>query len=266
MKLTGNTLLITGGSSGIGLGLARAFLELGNTVIVTGRNSDKLADIKRALPQLHTFQSDVTDPGQMRTLHSAIVEQFPGLDVLVNNAGIMRKINLQDARREPLDTTREIDTNLTAPIQLVQIFLPQLRARPEAAIVNITSGLAFLPLPISPIYSASKAALHSYTQSLRIQLSGSAVKVFELAPPGTDTHLFFGDFDAEDLAGMKPMTVEDLVKKAMAGFASDRYEIRPGISNVLKVMSRLAPGFMLSQLGKSARRMHPVGVAQGSDL
>lgn len=187
-----------------------------------------------------------------------MIQQFPQLNVLINNAGIMRKINLQDARREPLDTTAEVDTNLTAPIQLVQLFLPQLRAVADAAILNITSGLAFLPLPISPIYSATKAALHSYTQSLRIQLSGSAVKVFELAPPGTDTKLFFGDFDAQDLAGMKPMPVEHLIKKALAGLAADRYEIRPGISKVLNVMSRVAPKFMLSQLGKSARRMQPV--------
>lgn len=258
MKLTGNTILITGGSSGIGLGLARAFLKRDNTVIVTGRNAGKLADIKRALPRLHTFQCDVTDPEQMRALHSAVVQQFPQLNVLINNAGIMRKINLQDARREPLDTTAEIDTNLTAPIQLVQLFLPQLRAVADPAIVNITSGLAFLPLPISPIYSATKSALHSYTQSLRIQLSGSGVKVFELAPPGTDTNLFFGDFDAQDLEGMKPMPVEHLVKKALAGLAVDCYEIRPGISKVLNVMSRVAPKFMLSQLGKSARRMQPV--------
>lgn len=253
MHLSNNTILITGGSSGIGLGLAAALAALDNTVIVTGRDPERLRRAQVKVPGLHVIQNDVTR--SVAELHAEVTSRFPSLNVLINNAGIMRKVDLQDSRADVLELMREIDTNLTAPIRMVTQFLPHLRSRPAAAIVNVSSGLAFVPFPISPLYSATKAAVHSFTQSLRVQLQRTQIKVFELIPPGTDTPLFTGDFDAEDVAGLKPMPVETLVAHAIAGLRKDELEIRPGLSNVLRLMSRVAPGLMLNQLSKSVRRM-----------
>jgi uncharacterized oxidoreductase len=255
MNLSNNTILITGGSSGIGLGLAAQLAALDNTVIVTGRDPVKLDQAQRKVPKLHVIRSDATDPQAVVSLYAAITQRFPSLNILINNAGIMRKINMQDARVNPLEVTREIDTNLVAPIRMIKQFLPHLRSRPSAAIVNVSSGLAFVPFPISPVYSATKAALHSFTLCLRVQLLRTRIKVFELIPPGTDTPLFTGDFDAQDVGDLKPMPVAVLVAHALAGFRRDQLEIRPGLSNVLRVMSRVAPRLMLRQLSKPAERM-----------
>ena len=170
MKLSANTVLITGATSGIGLELALQLLALNNTVIVTGRDEVKLQKISREYPHLHTIQSDVSDPKAIATLCQIAVERFPRLNILINNAGIMRKINLQDKGSDLKDIGLEIETNLLGPIRMVKQFLPLLSAQPSAAIVNVSSGLAFSPFPISPIYCATKAGLHSFTQSLRVQL------------------------------------------------------------------------------------------------
>lgn len=246
MKLTKRTILITGGTSGIGLEMAKQLLSRGNVVIVTGRDQNRLDETKRALPSLHTFKSDVSDPTAITSLYTEVVAQFPALDVLINNAGIMRNLNLNDSRGLE-DLTREIDVNLSGPVRMVQQFLPHLKNRDEALIMIVSSGLAFIPLPVSPIYCATKAALHSYTQSLRVQLKGTKVRAVELAPPGTETPLFRGEFDAE-MKGQKGMDVSVLVQKSIAGIETGKLEIRPGLSNVLKFMSRVAPQFMLGQL------------------
>jgi uncharacterized oxidoreductase len=251
MKLEQKTVLITGGTSGIGLQMAWQLLQRDNTVIVTGRDRQKLDAAERMLPKIHTFESDVSDPAAIVALHDRVLAQFPDLDVLVNNAGIMRNLNLNDDRNLN-DVTREIDINLSGTVRMVQQFLPQLKTRPGALIVNVSSGLAFIPLPISPVYCATKAAIHSYTQSLRIQLDGTSVTVVELAPPGTETPLFRGEFAAE-MEGQKGMNVELLVKQAIAGIEVGKLEIRPGLSNVLKMMSRIAPQFMLKQMANMGK-------------
>jgi uncharacterized oxidoreductase len=248
MKLNGRTVLITGGTSGIGLELAKQLHERGNTVIITGRDPAKLDAAKQALPGLHAFLSDVSDPGAIVALHDSLLPHFPALDTLINNAGIMRNLNLNTPRELP-DLTREIDINLSGPVRMVQQFLPHLKARRDALIVNVSSGLAFVPLPISPVYCATKAALHSFTQSLRVQLDGSGVRVVELAPPAVETALFRGEF-AEEMRREKGMDVRVLARKAIARIEAGDLEIRPGLSNVLKIMSRLAPGFMFHQLSK----------------
>lgn len=246
MKLQNKTVLITGGSSGIGLELAKQLLERGNTVIVTGRDQAKLGAAARALPGVHTFTSDVSDPVAIAALYEQVVAAFPALDTLINNAGIMRNLNLtQD--RELTDVTREIETNLSGPVRMVQQFLPHLRTRPDALIVNISSGLAFVPFTISPVYSATKSALHAYTQSLRVQLADTGVTVVELAPPPVETPLFRDEFEAE-VKGQKPMDPVVLVRRALAGIEAGRSEIRPGLSHMLKIMSRVAPQFMLKQM------------------
>lgn len=255
MKLKGNTILITGGSGGIGLALAKEFLKLGNTVIVTGRDAGKLEDAKKQNPELHTIVSDVADPGAIEKLYKKIQKEFPDLNILVNNAGIMRKLNLNDGKTDLVDLTREIEINLMGPIRMAKQFLPHLKTKRSSAIINVSSGLAFVPFAISPVYSATKSGLHAFSQSLRIQLRKTNVKVFELAPPGTDTPLFTGEFTKEESGGVKPMDVNVLAKHAIKGIEKDELEIRPGISNVLKIMSRVAPDFAAKQLGRSADKL-----------
>lgn len=246
MKLIGKTILITGGTSGIGFELTKQLIERGNTVLITGRDQDRLNATKRALPQVHTFRSDVSDPAQVVALCDHVLSEFPAMDVLINNAGIMRNLKVNQSR-ELRDLTREIDSNLSGPLWMTQQLLPHLRTRKGALIVNVTSGLAFIPFPPSPVYSAAKAGLHAFTQALRMQLKESGITVMELAPPGTETPLFRGEF-TEELRGQKGMDVTVLVTRAIAGIEKGKLEIRPGLSNVLKLMSRLAPTFMLKQM------------------
>ena len=243
MKLQKKTILITGGTSGIGLELAKQLQERGNTVIVTGRDQQKLDAAKQTLPGLHTFKSDVSDPEAIAVLHDNVRAQFPTLDTLINNAGIMRNLSLHQDR-DLTDLTREIDINLSGPVRMVQQFLPHLKTRKGALIVNVSSGLAFIPYPISPVYSATKAAIHSFTQALRVQLEGTDVTVVELAPPGTETPLFRGEFE-EEMKGQKGMDVKVLASRTIAGIEAGKVEIRPGPSNVLAAMSRIAPKLML---------------------
>lgn len=251
MKLQQRTILITGGTSGIGLELATQLLQRGNTVIVTGRDSKKLESLKRSFPAIHVFQSDVSDPTAIAALHDAVLAQFPALDTLINNAGIMRNLNLNHDR-DLLDVTREIEINLSGPVRMVQQFLRHLKTRKQALIVNVSSGLAFIPFPISPVYSATKAAMHSFSQSLRVQLDGTGVTVVELAPPAVETPLLRGEF-ADEMKGQKGMDVKALAQRAIAGIEADKLEIRPGLSNVLKLMSRIAPAFMLRQVVKMSK-------------
>jgi uncharacterized oxidoreductase len=250
MNMSGNTILITGGSSGIGLELARQLCAQ-NTVIITGRNQEKLDAATAALGGIHTYRSDASEPKDIESLHSAVTKEFPSLNVLINNAGIMRKINLRDGVADLADINREIEINLSGPIRMVKQFLPHLERQQSAAIVNVTSGLAFVPFPISPLYSAAKAGLHAFTQALRIQMRNSAVSVFELAPPGTETPLFRGDFDVTDLGSVKGMEVARLSRLAIQAMSKDKLEIRPGQSNILKLLSRVAPQLALNLLAKA---------------
>ena len=260
MKLENRTILITGGTSGIGLELAKQLLGRGNTVVVTGRDREKLEAAERQLPGLHTFESDVSEPEAIAALYDRVLARFPALDTLVNNAGIMRNLNLtQD--RDLDDVTREIDTNLSGPVRMIQRFLPHLKTREGALIVNVSSGLAFVPFPISPVYSATKAAVHSFSLSLRVQLGGTGVTVVELAPPPVETKLFRGEFEVET-RGQKAMDPAILVRQAIAGIEAGKLEIRPGLSNVLNAMSRIAPRLMLRQVARTAEPRTPIGTVR----
>ena len=254
MKTTGNTILITGGTSGIGLEMAAQLLESNNTVVITGRDHDRLEAARKKLPGLNTIQSDVSDPKAISSLFEEVTKQFPALKILINNAGIMRKINLHDASISLEDVSREIETNLVGPVRMVKQFLPLLKAQPSAAIVNVSSGLAFTPFPISPIYCAAKAGVHSFTQSLRVQLKNTSVKVFALAPPSTETPLNDA-FDASDVKGSPIMNVKKLVRKAIKGLQKDQLEILPGFAKVLKLMSRIAPNLMVKATSGSMDAM-----------
>jgi uncharacterized oxidoreductase len=254
MKMSKNTILITGGTSGVGFELATQLLALGNTVIITGRDQAKLDRIKREHPLLHAIQSDVSDPHAIASLYERVTREFPALNILINSAGIMRKINLQDNGTDLEDVSREIETNLMGPVRMVKQFLPQLKAQAKSAIVNVSSGLAFTPFPISPIYGATKAGLHSFTQSLRVQLKNTNIEVFELAPPSTQTPLQ-DVFDAADIKGSPMMDVKTLVRLAIKGIQKDHVEILPGFSKVLKLMSRIAPNLMVKATSGSMDAM-----------
>jgi len=246
MKLTQRTILITGGTNGIGLELARQLLARGNTVIVTGRDQTRLDEARRALPGVHAFRSDASNPTAIEALQKDVVARFPALDTLINNAGMMRNLKL-DRERSLGDVTREIEVGLNGPMWMIQQFFPHLRRQKEALIVNVSSGLAFVPFPAAPIYSAAKAGLHAYTRCLRAQLEGTGVTVIELAPPGTETGLFRGEF-AEEMKREKGMDPAVLVRRAIKGIEAGESEIRPGPSNVLKIASRIAPNFMFKQM------------------
>ena len=233
MKTSGNTILITGGASGIGLELAKQLLALNNTVVITGRDQQKLDDAKKNFSNLHTIQSDASDPKAIMVLYEKITDEFPDLNIVINNAGIMRKINFHDKEINLAELTREIEINLMGPIRMAKQFLSHLKAKKSAAIVNVSSGLAFIPFPISPVYSATKSGIHAFTQALRVQLKNTSVKVFELAPPATETPLFRGGFTAEDLKDVKTMSVETLAQSAIDGIEKDVLEICPGFSKAL---------------------------------
>src|SRR5437899_5919391 len=188
MKLTGRTILITGGSAGIGLAFALKFLELGNEVIVTGRRQAVLDQVKAKHPKLHTIQSDVADPAQIATLAARVKADFPKLDVLMNNAGILLYKNLKAPAPDLAGLMAEMNINVGGVIGMTSAFIDVLTAN-KGTLINVSSALAFVPLPSAPIYSATKAAIHSYTQSLRFQLEETGVEVIDLMPPAVRTDL-----------------------------------------------------------------------------
>ncbi|MBI5346358.1 MAG: SDR family NAD(P)-dependent oxidoreductase [Chlamydiae bacterium] len=189
MKLSKNTILITGGASGIGLALAKRFVTAGSEVIVCGRRKEKLEEAKRLIKGLHILKCDVASEEERKSLAEQVIRDFPTLNVLINNAGIQ---NLPPLLKEPQsweNHRQEIATNLEAPIHLSMLFIPQLLKQNTSTIINVSSGLAFLPLASMPTYCATKAAIHSFTLCLRHQLKSSPIQVIELIPPAVNTDL-----------------------------------------------------------------------------
>ncbi|MET4083901.1 putative oxidoreductase [Pedobacter sp. UYP30] len=250
MELRDSTILITGGTSGIGLEFVKQLWQQGVAdIIITGRDLGKLENAKKQYPNVHTFQSDVSKIEDIEKLYQEVTKQFPALNIVINNAGIMRNIDLQDITMDLENITREIDVNLSGTIRMVQQFLPHLKEKDSAAIVNVSSGLAFVPFPLSPVYSAAKAGVHAYTRILRLQLKRTKVKIFELAPPGTNTELMD---NFEGLVDEKQnMNVDKMVSAAIHGILKNKLEIKPGVAKVLKFMSRVAPNFILNFMDKS---------------
>jgi len=256
MKLTGRTILITGGSAGIGLAFALKFLELGNEVIVTGRRQALLNQVKAKYPKLHTIQSDVADPAQTAALAARVKSDFPKLDVLMNNAGIMLHKNLKVPAADLDGLMAEMNINVGGVIRMSSAFIDILTAN-KGTLINVSSGLAFVPLSSAPIYCATKAAVHSYTQSLRFQLEESSVEVIELMPPAIKTALS-ADLPEGGLVAL--ISTDELLKKTFAAFKKGKLEIRPGQANLLALMRRLAPGFMNRQLWNASKKLVPVAV------
>lgn len=249
MNLQNNTILVTGGTSGFGFEFASRLIALGNTVIITGRNIEKLAEAKRKLPKVHTIQSDVSKTDDIINLYHQVTQKFPELNIIINNAGEMRKISLHH-NHDLDDITREIDINLMGPIRMVQEFLPHLKKQKNAMILNVTSGIALSPFAISPIYSASKSGLRAYTKSLRIQLKNTNIKVVELVAPGSSTPLNDKFVNEDGFSANALMAPEKIVDSAIKGMQNDRKEIYPGIAKLMRILSRIAPQFLVEQSGK----------------
>jgi uncharacterized oxidoreductase len=199
MNPSGNTILVTGGGSGIGRGLAESLHKLGNQVIIAGRRQKALDQTTAANPGMKSLILDVEQPGAISSFAADVVEKFPALNVLINNAGIMRAEKLLEQPEELTDAEAIVATNLLGPIRLTAALLPHLKQQPRATIMNVSSGLAFVPLALTPTYCATKAAIHSYTQSLRWQLRSSNIEVVEIIPPYVQTDLMDG---AEDPRAM----------------------------------------------------------------
>jgi uncharacterized oxidoreductase len=231
MQLSSNTVLVTGGASGIGLAFARRFLAAGSAVVICGRREQKLREAAAANAGLRTHVCDLSQQSDRVHLAESMRGEFPTLNVLVNNAGIQRKVRL--AGQEPWDDAREeIATNLEAPIHLTRLFIPHLLQQPRAAIINVTSGLAFAPRADTPIYSATKAALHSFTLSLRHQLARTSIQTIEIIPPALDT----------DLGGPGLHTfganVDEFADAVFARLSGDEVEIGYGFAEGARNASR----------------------------
>lgn len=243
MQINNSTVLITGGTSGIGLELVKQLTAQGANIIVTGRNLEALNETKKKFPRVHTFQSDVSNPKDIERLYAQVTVQFPNLNIIVNNAGLMRLIDLQDTSLDLENINREVATNLSGTIQMVHQFLPHLLKQKSAAIINVSSGIAFMPYSVAPVYSATKAAVHAYTQALRLQLEDTNVKVFEMIPPGVKTNLQNGWPIQPNPAMM--MDADKMVSVAIKRLLNDKPELKPALINIIQLASRLMPKALL---------------------
>ena len=211
MKLTGNTILITGGGSGIGRGLAEAFHILGNRVIIAGRRRQMLEETTAANPGMQSATLDIESAEAIRRFAAKMSKENPSLNVVIHNAGIMRPENLLEQPEELTDAEAIITTNLLGPIRLTAALLPQLKKQPEATIMTVSSGLAYLPMAMTPTYCATKAAIHSYSLTLRYQLRSTNIEVLELVPPYVQTELM-GNQQASD---PRAMPLKDYIAETM---------------------------------------------------
>jgi len=216
MKMTQNTILITGGGSGLGRGLAEAFHALGNQIVIAGRAQNKLDAVTAANPGMESLTVDMADAGSIRTFAAQVTRDHPQLNVLINMAGVMHAENLLDQPDPPADAEATIATNLLGPIRLTAALMPALLRQPHAAVMNVSSGLAFVPLAMTPTYCATKAAIHSYTESLRYQLKDTSVQVLELVPPYVQTGLM-GEHQANDPMAMP---LADFIAETMSIFTT----------------------------------------------
>lgn len=242
MDLSNSTILITGGSSGIGLELAGRLLQKKNTVIICSRTPGKLEMARRQFPSVHTIQCDLSVPDECFRLSDWISENHPDCNVLINNAATVHREPLLSGERIPQKAQTEINTNLLAPIILSKQLLPVLMRNSDPTIINITTGLVYAPKIIYPFYNATKAGLHSFTQVLREQLKQSPVAVIEVLFPAVDTP--WHDGNPPKIA----ITAEKAVDEMIKGIKKGKTEIRVGGVKILYLLSRIAPGFTFKKI------------------
>ena len=237
MKINGNTVLITGGATGIGFSLAELFLLKGNEVIICGRRENKLQEAKQKLPQVHIKVCDVTRETERESLYNWVMGNFGNLNILVNNAGVQRAYSFKSGIDSLLDGENEIETNLTTPIYLSARFVPALMKQADSAIINISSSSGFEPLPHIPVYCVTKAGIHAFSTVLRKQLKDTAIKVFEIVPPLVDTELFKGrDEKKMPFKGIAP---SQLAEKILNAVEADEEEIVVGEATRLVTEGKL---------------------------
>jgi len=245
MKIEGNTVLVTGGASGIGLSIAKAFLERGNSVIVCGRNIEKLDGVKKQHPDIHAIQCDVSNPIEVTQMIDYLKSNFPSLNMLVNNAGIQHQYDFLTDENALKKIDEEIDINFRSIARLTKIVLPDFVMAPEAAIINVSSFLGIVPKSSAPIYCATKAALHAFSRALRFQLQRSTVKVFEIITPLVDTDMTRGrDNDAGKISP------ETLAREVIRSIEMDNYEIKPGRTKRVLFLNRVVPSLIQKAIGK----------------
>ena len=249
MDVGGNTVLVTGGATGIGFALAEKFVNAGSVVIVCGRRKSKLEAAKQKLPALHVRQCDTSVESERRSLLRWATRRFPDLNILVNNAGIQRQMDFTSPTvNKPVSPKDdEVTINLAASIRLCALFAPVLLKRKKAAIVNISSGLAFVPIAMMPVYCATKAAIHSFTISLRHQLRGTSVRVIEAAPPTTDTELD-ASFAGEEEQAYRGISPQEVAAAIMEGMKADKQEILIGQAQRLYQAALRDPEAIFKQL------------------
>lgn len=250
MHLTGKRVLVTGGGSGIGLALAEALVACGCRVAICGRSAARLQAAQARVPALLTAVCDVRRPGEIAALDATLQQAWGGIDLLVNNAGVGEAYSVRRVPEWLALAETEIDTNLLAPLRVTGQFLPQLLARAEAGIVNVTSGLALAPSPANPGYSAAKAGLRAFTRALRRQLRDTSVRVFEVLPPMVDTPMV-----TESRVAKAPASV--VAAKVVRGLARNRPEIAIGESRLLRFGVRLSPALVDAVLVR-----HPFPLAE----
>lgn len=234
MNTSGNTILITGGSSGIGLALATRFLALKNKVIVTGRNQKKLEELQATYPDIDIFVGDLTDKPSLDDLVLFIEQQHPDLNVLINNAAVQYNYHFTDELNLTYKINYEVSANLIAPLQLTGLLLPLLLKKPNSAVVNVSSGLFIAPKKSASVYCATKAALHSFSKTLRYQLEETNIKVFEIIPALIDTPMTAG-------RGKSKITADELTDEFLRNFKADTFESYIGKTKWLRRIHRLLP-------------------------
>lgn len=244
----GTVALVTGGGSGIGRGLAEALHARGATVIVAGRRRAGLEAVAATHPGMVVEEVDVADAGSIAALAARVASSHPGLNLVVNNAGIQQQLDFAaEPGPDPAAIAREVQTNLTGLMQVSAAVLPLLRRQASARLVHVGSGLGFVPLAAAPVYSATKAGVHSFSVSLRRQLRGTSVRVVEIVPPVVETELH--RHQARRPPGAMPL--DAFVRAAMAGLDAGRHEVNVGLARVLRVAARAAPGLFLNVVNKA---------------
>lgn len=244
MKLSGHTILITGGSSGIGLELSQVLIQKGNTVIICSRSLEKLEAAKKQIPQLITYRCDLSSPAECTDLVEKVKKNHPDLNVLINNAAIVNKIDFITDKNAMALAENEYATNLLAPIRLIKLLYNTLAANSSPTIINITTGLIYAPRVIYPFYNSSKSALHSFTQTLRIRLKDEKTNVVEVMFPAVDTPWHQGAPPKIAISSQK--AVADMIK----GLEKGKPEIRIGGAKLLHLVSRIAPAFALKKVNE----------------